>query len=256
MLLYHVRPCPRSLPNLEAICETSMHDGWNPERFSGHMGTGLYCTATQPAIRETAFLMVFEAEDVPFFHVTSTLHEALLEEFSKALMRFCVSSFSKHYGSRSRRAPLAGWYEQYMHGEEEDFTSLLVDVCRRLATTTDDALARYLKLALREGRADFMTGFLLKYSNYIRSGASLRQRACDNGRQTPFTRLLLELGFGGVSYTGDVRFWSTRETRGVVLFDVASKPTSAALVEPGWEASSRASLLRSPRSDSSASPMR
>ena len=45
-------------------------------------------------------------------------------------------------------------------------------------------------------------------------------------------------------YGGDAAFFNNRESRGVVLFDTDTPPTSVIEVDAGWKAEYRASLLK------------
>ena len=238
MQLYHFRS---GLPNLEAICIDDYYSGWNSERFSGHMGTGIYCLATLPPIRERNTLYTYNVDPSSFFSVLSLDHENLIEEFSQELLRYVVSTLHQLYGDRAVRAPLHAWYEHY-NGPE--YKEELLSICDRYCSRFDDILSRFLRSQLSD-RDDFLFDFIRSYSNYIKTGDSLTQRGinCD-GRRSPFTFLLVHLGHTGLMYGGDVAFYNNRESRGVVLFDTDTPPTSVMEVDVGWKAEYRASILK------------
>ena len=119
MRLYHLRGLD-SNPNLEAICTTDMHAGWNPDRDTGHCGTGIYCKTIPPAhVTEKARLFVFEADTSEFYTIRSEEQESRIEEFSKALMIYTVAVLQNAYGDSSTRAPLAAWCPYYTRGVRE-----------------------------------------------------------------------------------------------------------------------------------------
>ena len=91
MKLYHLRSVD-SPPNLEAICTTDMHAGWNPDRHTCHAGTGIYCKTIPPVhVTEKARLFVFEVYTSQFYMIRSEDQDSRIEDFSKALMIYAVA---------------------------------------------------------------------------------------------------------------------------------------------------------------------
>ena len=242
MRLYHVRSAAGDTPNYEAVCVDSMYRGWNPGRSSGAFGTGLYCTLLPPRIHQPARLLVYEVE-ARFYQVTSLKHEMALGEFIGALTRFVVSSLHRLYTS-AKRAPLAAWFDHYSLADFQEYKRDLVAAIEELCSVTDP-LTRHLKSALRD-RDDLLFDFVVRYCDVINDGPHFDSEGCD-GRRSPFTALLVQLGYDGLMYEGDAAFLNNRESHGVVLFDIALTPLSESAVDPSWTASYRASLLQRPR---------
>ena len=236
MKFYHFRS---GLPNLEAICVDAYYSGWNPERFSGHMGTGIYCFATLPPIREKSTLYMYEVDPSSFFRAVSQDHEMILEEFSKELLRYVVSTLHQLYGDRVVTAPLHSWYTHY-NGPE--YKAELLAICDRYCSRFDDTLSRFLRSQLSD-RDAFLFDFIRNYSNYIKTGEPLKQRRICDGRRSPFTFLLIRRGHTGLIYGDGVEFFNNQESRGVILFDTEVKPISVTDVDVGWKATYRAALL-------------
>ena len=159
-------------------------------------------------------LYTYNVDPSSFFSVLSLDHENLIEEFSQELLRYVVSTLHQLYGDRAVRAPLHAWYEHY-NGPE--YKEELLSICDRYCSRFDDILSRFLRSQLSD-RDDFLFDFIRNYSNYIKTGDSLKQRGinCD-GRRSPFTFLLVHLGHTGLMYGGDVAFYNNRESRGVVF---------------------------------------
>ena len=235
MKLYHVRSGTGE-PNYEAICVESMYQGWNPGRDSGLFGTGLYCTLIPPSIREPAKLYVYEVE-AHMYKVVSLDHERTLGEFVKVLTRFVVSSLNRLY-TTAKKAPLVAWYEHYSTADFMEYKRELVEAIEALSPCASDPLTKHLKAALRN-REDLLFDFVCRYAEVVK-GPSIEPR-CDS-RPSPFTTLLMSLGYEGLMYEGDASFLNNRESHGVVLFDTALTPVSVS--EVSWTAEYRASLLR------------
>ena len=235
MRLYHVRSL-RGQPNYEAICTNDYYRGWNDSRSSGALGTGVYCRISPPVITEPARLYVYEIDTTHFFRVTSVTHEHILSDVSKSLMRFVVASLRALYRNASK-GPLRAWYD-HCDGTVEEYTADLCALSNRLAVY-DDALSRFLGEATKD-RDWFLFDYIRSYTGYVRRGASLSD--CD-GRRTPFTFLLIQLGCAGVMYGGDASFLNDRESHGVVVFDTDAEPLSITNVDPGWVSSYRSALL-------------
>lgn len=92
------------------------------------MGTGIYCFATLPPIREKSTLYTYNVDPSSFFSVLSLDHENLIGEFSQELLRYVVSTLHQLYGDRAVRAPLHAWYEHY-NGPE--YKEELLSICDR-----------------------------------------------------------------------------------------------------------------------------
>ena len=236
MRLYHVRSVSGT-PNLEGICTDSYYSGWNPERSSGSLGTGLYCYASPPQITKHARLYVYEIDVTKFFRVQSIAHEGVLTRLSKTLMNFVVASLRATYGT-AKQAPLRAWYD---HCDETVDQKELIAISEELAAF-DDTLSRFLKDAAKDSDW-YLFDFVTSYARYVREGASLTT-LCES-RQTPLTFLLIQLGYTGLLYDGDAGFLNDRTSHGVVLFDTDAVPLSMTNVDPGWVSSYRSALLSS-----------
>lgn len=232
-----------SNPNLEAICTTDMHAGWNPDRDTGHAGTGIYCKTIQPAhVTEKAKLFVFVADTSKFYIIRSEEQESRIEEFSKTLMIYTVAVLQNAYGDSSTRAPLSAWFPHYTRGVREHRKEM-TRACERLCSVSDDPLTRFIKKEMNRGD-DLFFDFILNYRNYIKSGPDLVQSGiCKSTRRSAFTCLLVELGFTGVMYGGDVPHMNDIGSRGTIMFDTDAAPVSVTEVEPGWRAEFRSSRL-------------
>ena len=241
MRLYHIRALD-SNPNLEAICTTDMHAGWNPDRHTGHAGTGIYCKTIPPAhVTERARLFVFEADTSQFYSIRSEEQDSRIEDFSKTLMTYVVAVLQNSYGDSSTRAPLAAWFPHYRDVREH--RKEMIRACERLFSVSDDPLTRFIKKEIKRGD-DLFFDFILNYRNYMKSGPDLFQGGiCKSTRRSAFTCLLIKLGFDGVIFGGEVEYMNDKESRGMILFNTDAIPVSVHELDTQWTAEFRSTLL-------------
>ena len=169
------------------------------------------------------------------YKVVSLDHERTLGEFVKVLTRFVVSSLNRLY-TMAKKAPLVAWYEHFSAADYMEYKRELVKAIEALLPCASDPLAKYCKAALRD-REDLLFHFVCRYAEVVK-GPSIEPR-CDS-RPSPFTTLLMSLGYEGLMYEGGASFLNNRESHGVVLFDTTLPPVS----EVSSTASYRASLLQ------------
>ena len=153
-------------------------------------------------------------------------------------MRYVVGSLHRSYGDNTPHAPLAAWYDCY-----DDLPALKADLLtlsRRLCDQHDDALTRYVRAALGDTE-DFLFDFTTGYVRPLRDGSTLEQRGCAVKR-SPFTFLLMELGFKAVMHGESVAHLNDQPSHSVVIFDPTATHT-VTNVAPCWKATYRSVLL-------------
>ena len=254
-VVYHMRGL-HMRPNLEAIHLTAPHAGWNPDRDTGALGTGIYATQDRQQVDDESALEHEYALDPSRMLILNDAQANAMETFARALMHMVIVTTELHYSMLKSPAArhLPAWREMFLPQDSDEFgpaptkyaqyehaVTDLYDAALALKRTLkkpgklNELLSRELKSARAKiNRSEFLRQFV---SDYLASlavpkhalGEHTRSNASDpvetkHWHPTPITTLLSDLNYEGVMYTGDASGRNNSKSHGIILFDYAKAP--------------------------------
>lgn len=263
---YHLR-APGGRPNLEPVDTNIRPNGWYPGRNTGELGTGLYLTTTRQKVDEPAELHTHLVDITQMLTLRTGEQVSAASGMADALMERTLA-YARSIYRGSPKAIFASWHPVgASDGEERDLihrelqrteketldaTKALVQAFKGKGNESAKKLVEFLNNELKaytkgKERTPVLEAWLHKYLTYARQGAASdavlakHRTMVDSGasvsdptlalRRTPWTHMLMQLGYTGVRYDGTERHHGDDRRSGVILFN-PSDPESMESVRP------------------------